>query len=731
MNALAGDVTIGDGTGSDVLNLAASEQIADTAVITFTSGGGGNSAKFELNGFLETVGGIQTSVAGQAPVIQDTESGAPAGPNSPAVLTIANSADFAYDGLIRNGGGLLGLAKAGSGAQTLRCGFGGNDLTLTGATTVSGGKLVLDDLSAFRSAITNNSAAADALTFVQTTRDQSYGLGISGTGALTKSGAATLTLTGTDSATGATSVSGGTLLVTGSTAAGSAVTVAAGATLGGTGTVAGTVTVAGSAGLAPGNGGTAIGTLSTGAVTLNAAATLALDLDGTTPSNDAVASAGAVTRGGTLSIASIAHAAVGRVYTILTSASASGTFSGLADGAVFSQAGRLFRIAYTATTVTLTDCAPLLTARQTIDANGDGHLDRIRLTFDQAVNDDFSGFTVAVTGYAVTGYDTGATGHDASIDVLLTPLVGGDTGATPPVQITANSSLAQAAGTGLIQVETVATVATDAAAPVLLAAAWTDGGATGGVSAGDTLALTFSETVTTASMTVADLGLPVSGDALSSTAIPNQSGSTITMTLAGAPHLTPGGAYSAAAIGAGKPSGVFIAAGGHLHDAVALASATGSAASAVDIGPGTSSVAIAWAAAADPQGWTLGTLTVGTVADSRTSGLDLTVRDVGDCTVDLAIASTVTAPSAWAPAAAAASNAYLMKADTSGASVLAPTVPTSYGLTLGTAPQALASGLQSGSTTTYALYFQAPTAITSGSTTQQTIVIAVTAALAP
>ena len=728
--AIAGDITIGDGIGADVLTLAASNQIADTSVITFTSGGAGNSAKFELNGYLETVGGIQTSGVGTAAVIQNVESSPPAGPNSPAVLTVANSADFAYDGLIRDFGGLLGLAKSGSGTLTLRCGFGAHDLTYTGATTIAAGRLLLDDLSAFNSAISNSSAATDALTFVQNTRNQTYALGLSGTGALTKTGAATLTLSGTDAATGATTVSAGTLLVTGSTAAGSAVTVAPGTTLGGSGTVAGPISVGASATLTPGTGGTTIATLATGALTMDAAATFSVDLDGTTPTSDRAASTGAVVRAGTLTIASNSNAAVGKVYTILTSTSASGTFSGLADGALTAQAGRLYRIAYTATAVTLTDCAPVVTARATIDANGDGHLDRIRLTFDQALNDDFSAFTVTVAGYTVTSCTTGSTANDASIDVLLTPLAGGDTGATPAVRITANTSLTNALGTGLIQVEGSGTAATDTAAPVLLAAAWTDGG-TGGVSALDTVTLTFSETVTAASMTTADLGLPVTGDTLGTTTIANQSGTTITMTLGGTPHLTPGGAYSSSATGAGKASGVYLASASHLQDAVALAPAVGSAAGAVDLGPGTTSVAIAWNAGSDPKDWALGTLTLGTVMNSLTSGVDLTVLDVGNCTVDLTIASSVTAPSTWAPAGSAGANAYLMKADASGASGSAPTLAASYPLTLTTAAQALSSGLLSGGTKTYALYFQAPTSITSGSATVQTITVTITAALAP
>jgi fibronectin-binding autotransporter adhesin len=549
-------------------------------------------------------------------------------------------------------------------------------------------------------------------------------------GNVVKSGTGTQTLSGINTYTGTTTVSAGTLLVSGSTVAASPVTVSNGATLGGTGTVAGTVALAAGSTLAPGLGGTGIGTLNTGSVTCNATSALSLDLDGTTPTNDRVTTAGTVACAGTLTIGSNAHAAVGKVYTFVSAGTVSGTFSGLATNTVFTQAGRLFRIAYAPTAVTLTDCAPAVTARQTLDADGNGHIDRIRLTFDLPLNDDTSGLTVTVAGYTVTGFSTGAVANDNQIEVLVSELGAGDTGATPAVRITANTSLKHPLGSGVVQIEGSATAATDAAAPVLLSTAWTDGG-TGGVSAGDTVTLTFSESVTATAMTVTDLGLPVTSDTLSTTTIANQTGSSITMTLAGSPRLTPGGTYNAAATGAGKPSGVFVASGAHLQDAVGLAPATGNAASARDLGPGTSTVAIAWSTGSDPRTWALGVITVGTIANSITSGLDLTVLDTGDCNVDLTIASALTAPSNWAPAASAGANAYLMKAGTAAAAVGAPANPTSYTLTLTTSAQTLASGILSGTTSSYALYFQAPTSISGGGGTLQTIVITITAAISP
>lgn len=89
---------------------------------------------------------------------------------------------------------------------------------------------------------------------------------------VTKTGAGTLTLGAANNYTGATAVDTGALMVTntsGSATGSGAVTVASGATLGGTGIITGAVTVTGK--LAPGSAG--IGTLNTGSVTWNGAAT--------------------------------------------------------------------------------------------------------------------------------------------------------------------------------------------------------------------------------------------------------------------------------------------------------------------------------------------------------------------------------------------------------------------------------------------------------------------------
>ncbi len=97
---------------------------------------------------------------------------------------------------------------------------------------------------------------------------------ITGSGqALTKAGGGTLTLGSANSYSGPTAVNGGVLRVSGSLTAASAVTVNSGGLLSGTGTIGGSVGVAGGGHLAPG-GAAAVGTLTTGPLTLNAGSIL-------------------------------------------------------------------------------------------------------------------------------------------------------------------------------------------------------------------------------------------------------------------------------------------------------------------------------------------------------------------------------------------------------------------------------------------------------------------------
>ena len=92
--------------------------------------------------------------------------------------------------------------------------------------------------------------------------------------------------------------------------------------------------------------------------------------------------------------------------------------------------------------------APTITARQTIDNDGNGQLDRLRLTFSEPISDASVTFgDFAVTGYTVTGFVTGATADDAVFVILIDEGVVPDTNATPAVNFVSNTNLKDAGGT--------------------------------------------------------------------------------------------------------------------------------------------------------------------------------------------------------------------------------------------------------------------------------------------
>ncbi len=127
IDAIAGNITIGDGAttpGNDILRLDASNQIANTAVISFNAATGTNSGIFRLNGFSESVAGISSTGGGG--IIENESS------TANGTLAVTTAASQTFSGILRNGDGVgtdgtLALAK-----------FGGSVLTLSGANSYSG-----------------------------------------------------------------------------------------------------------------------------------------------------------------------------------------------------------------------------------------------------------------------------------------------------------------------------------------------------------------------------------------------------------------------------------------------------------------------------------------------------------------------------------------------------------------------------------------------------------------
>lgn len=132
VNAIAGNVTIGDGVGGlDILRLDANNQIVDSSVITFT-GSGANAGILRLNGKNETIAGLNSSATG-AGIIENNSS-------TDSTLTVNNaSGTTTFSGLIRDGStGKLNITKNGLGGLAIT---GSN--SYSGVTTVNAGTLIV------------------------------------------------------------------------------------------------------------------------------------------------------------------------------------------------------------------------------------------------------------------------------------------------------------------------------------------------------------------------------------------------------------------------------------------------------------------------------------------------------------------------------------------------------------------------------------------------------------
>ncbi len=182
-------------TGLTFSNTAGSYVISGNA---FTNGSGGivnNSTNAQTISNDITLGASQSASAAAGDLIL---AGAIdlAGNN----LTAASTANTAISGAISGAGQLI---KSGAGTLTLS---GAN--SYSGGTTISGGR-VIGDTTSLQGAVTNNAA----LTFDQATNG-TFGSDITGTGSLAKTGAGSVTLSGTNTYSGGTLVSGGALIGT-------------------------------------------------------------------------------------------------------------------------------------------------------------------------------------------------------------------------------------------------------------------------------------------------------------------------------------------------------------------------------------------------------------------------------------------------------------------------------------------------------------------------------------
>ena len=122
-DAIAGNLTIGDGAGTDTVQLSAANQIANTSAVSLD-----DSGVFDLNNFNETIGSLATLSTADTSANVDLGS---------AFLTVGDGTSTEFSGTITGTGS---IEKTGSGTLTLS---GTNANTYSGATTVSEGTLIL------------------------------------------------------------------------------------------------------------------------------------------------------------------------------------------------------------------------------------------------------------------------------------------------------------------------------------------------------------------------------------------------------------------------------------------------------------------------------------------------------------------------------------------------------------------------------------------------------------
>lgn len=310
-NAVAGNLVIGDGTGTDTVRLDASNQIANTATVTVASSG-----VFNLNNQSETIARLDTA-AGASTTL---------GTGS---LTISGSAESTLAGSF-TGGAASSINKSGTGKLSVTGSSGSfagsvnlsagiinvsgaaTNMLGTGTVAVSGtGNLELQNGATLTNALTlstmgtgaqdgalqniaGTNTVSGAITLAGTTRLQSdsgtlnvngtvamgantlnvggsgninLGNTVSGTGAMTKDGTGTVTLTGAANHTGGTTINAGTLALAANErlANTGAVTLAADGTLDLAGFDETIATLTGSGNIQFGTAGTGSLTLGSGA----------------------------------------------------------------------------------------------------------------------------------------------------------------------------------------------------------------------------------------------------------------------------------------------------------------------------------------------------------------------------------------------------------------------------------------------------------------------------------
>ncbi|MEO5916221.1 MAG: autotransporter-associated beta strand repeat-containing protein [Luteolibacter sp.] len=223
-------------TTDALLRVGADEVIPNGSVVSFSGVAlGDHNAKFELQNFNETVGGL-TGVSG---IVQCRES---AGSGTGTLIIDTAGQNYTFEGLIRNQSGVLALVKNGLGTQTITSTTIGQGNNYTGGLTVNGGTMKLRDsgngrvISALTSNVTVGGTATLALENTLLGNTSTTARIISGAGnvEISSGNLGTISLTGVNTYTGNTTVNGGNLTVANTTttfADTSTVSIASGAHL--------------------------------------------------------------------------------------------------------------------------------------------------------------------------------------------------------------------------------------------------------------------------------------------------------------------------------------------------------------------------------------------------------------------------------------------------------------------------------------------------------------------
>lgn len=341
-NINAGTVTLGAAG-----NLASGSVLAVNAGATAGAAGG----RFNLNTRNQTVAGLTggSGLGGQGVIANNAATS--------GTLTVNNTADYTYDGLLIETGsvGNLALAKTGSGTLRLT-----GSHSYAGGTTVSNGTLIVNGaatsaaaLSSTQGVITSTANGNFVMTGLASTSGLVVGQRVTLNGV--SSGMYITSIASSTSITLSSYITGGNTnaqsevfaAYTGSGLGTGSVTVSGG-TLGGTGVIAGATTIQSGGTLAAGDGG--VGTLTFGG-SLTLAGTTLLEIAGAS-SFDVVAAGGALNYGGTLTVSLINGFSFGdgQTYNLLTSASHSGNFTSVSVAGTTLDAGN----GYTATVGGLT-----------------------------------------------------------------------------------------------------------------------------------------------------------------------------------------------------------------------------------------------------------------------------------------------------------------------------------------------------------------------------------------